>query len=160
MKKLKIGILGLSLHSPRSIGGNLGCYALGYSFFEILDIIAKQNDIQIQIVQIRKFRLKRCVKQVIKRLIRRRNLILEYYSKLYHNLEFITSDVLKLHDQRLLMSTVKRCDCVFDFTAGDSFTDIYGEERFYDRTGLKKKIIEEWNSFNIRKPNDRSFQGF
>ena len=40
------------------------------------------------------------------------------------------------------MPSVKNCDLVFDFTAGDSFTDIYGEERFYDRTGLKKKIVD------------------
>ena len=32
---------------------------------------------------------------------------------------------------------------VFDFTAGDSFTDIYGKERFYSRTNLKKAIIEK-----------------
>ena len=31
---------------------------------------------------------------------------------------------------------------VFDFTAGDSFTDIYGKERFYSRTRLKKAIID------------------
>lgn len=142
MKKLKIGILGLALRSPKSVGGNLGCTALGYSFFEILNTIAKQNNIQIQIVQIRSLNWKGWGKQIIKRLLCRKDIISDYYSGLYQNLEFSTGDVLKLKGQRFLMSSVKKCDLVFDFTAGDSFTDIYGEERFYDRTGLKKKVID------------------
>lgn len=139
---MKIGILGLAMRSPRSVGGNLGCTALGYSFFEILNTIAKQNNIQIQIVQIRSLNWKGWGKQIIKRLLCRKDIISDYYSGLYQNLEFSTGDVLKLKGQRFLMSSVKKCDLVFDFTAGDSFTDIYGEERFYDRTGLKKKVID------------------
>lgn len=139
---MKIGFLGLAMRSPRSVGGNLGCYALGYSFFEILNTIAKHNNIQIQIVQIRSINWKAWCKQIIKRLLCRKDIISDYYSGLYQNLEFSTGDVLKLKGQRFLMSSVKKCDLVFDFTAGDSFTDIYGEERFYDRTGLKKKVID------------------
>lgn len=142
MKIIKVGILGLALRSPRSVGGNLGCYALGYSFFEILNTIAIQNDIRIQIVQIRSLNWKGWGKQVIKHLLCRKNIISDYYSGLYQNLEFSTGDVLKLQGHRFLMPSVKKCDLVFDFTAGDSFTDIYGEERFYDRTGLKKKVID------------------
>lgn len=142
MKKLKIGILGLALRSPRSVGGNLGCYALGYSFFEIINLIAKQNGTQIQIVRIRSVNWKGWVNQIIRCLLFRKDIKSDYYSELYQNLEFCTGDVLKLQRQRILMPAVKACDFVIDFTAGDSFTDIYGEERFYDRTGLKKKIIE------------------
>lgn len=142
MKKIKIGILGLALRSPRSVGGNLGCYALGYSFFEILNAIAKQNSIHIQIVRIRSLNWKGWGKQIIKRVLCRKDIISDYYSELYQNLEFSTGDVLKLQGHRFLMPSVKKCDLVFDFTAGDSFTDIYGEERFYDRTGLKKKVID------------------
>jgi polysaccharide pyruvyl transferase WcaK-like protein len=142
MKKIKVGILGLALRSPKSVGGNLGCYALGYSFFEILNTIAKQNNIRIQIVQIKSFHWKGWCKQIIKRLLCRRDIISDYYSGLYQNIEFTTGDVLKLQGGRCLMPSVKSCDMVFDFTAGDSFTDIYGEERFYDRTGLKKKVVD------------------
>ena len=142
MKTIKVGILGLALRPPKSVGGNLGCYALGYSFFEILNTIAKQNNIQIKIVQIRSLNWKGWCKQIIKRVLCRKDIISNYYSGLYQNLEFNTGDVLKLQGVRFLMPSVKKCNCVFDFTAGDSFTDIYGEERFYDRTGLKKKIID------------------
>ena len=142
MRKIKIGILGLALRSPESVGGNLGCYALGYSFFEIMNTIAKQTDIQIQIVQIGTLNWKRWAKQTIKRLLFRKNIKSYYYSELYQYLNFDTGDVLKLQGYRFLMPIVKKCDCVFDFTAGDSFTDLYGEERFYERTGLKKKLID------------------
>ena len=142
MKKHKVGILGLSLRSPKSVGGNLGCYALGYSFFEIMNIIAEQNKIQIEIVRIRSLNLKGCFRQIIKRLILRKDLISNYYSGLYQNLEFSTADVLLLMGHRFFMPAVYNCDCIFDFTAGDSFTDLYGEDRFYERTGLKKKVIE------------------
>jgi polysaccharide pyruvyl transferase WcaK-like protein len=142
MKKLKVGILGLALRSPKSVGGNLGCYALGYSFFEIINSIAKQNGIKIQIVQIKSLKWKGWCKQIIKRLLFRKDIIANYYSELYQNLEFCKGDVLKLMGRRLLMPTVTKCNFIFDFTAGDSFTDIYGEDRFYERTGLKKKIIE------------------
>ena len=142
MKKIIVGILGLALRSPKSVGGNLGCYALGYSFFEILNAIAKQHNLQIQIVQIRSLHWKGLCKQIIKRLLCRKDIVSDYYSGLYQNLEFNTGDVLKLQGCRFLMPSVKKCDLVFDFTAGDSFTDIYGEERFYDRTGLKKKVVD------------------
>ena len=142
MKTIKVGILGLALRSPKSVGGNLGCYALGYSFFEILNTIAKQNNIQIKIVQIRSLNWKGWCKQIVKRVLCRKDIISDYYSGLYQNIEFSTGDVLKLQGCRFLMSSVKKCDFVFDFTAGDSFTDIYGKERFYDRTGLKKKVVD------------------
>jgi len=34
------------------------------------------------------------------------------------------------------------CDFVIDFTAGDSFTDLYGRERFFQRTRLKEMVEE------------------
>jgi polysaccharide pyruvyl transferase WcaK-like protein len=37
---------------------------------------------------------------------------------------------------------ISKLNFVFDFTGGDSFTDIYGEQRFYSRTKLKKAIID------------------
>jgi len=142
MKLQKIGILGAAMRSPKSVGGNLGCYALGYSFFEIMNTIAKQNNQRIQIVSIRRLDLVGMIRQVVKKLIGRKDVISEYYSSLYENLEFSTGDVFLAGEKKYLLPSVKQCSCVFDFTAGDSFTDIYGQERFYDRTGLKKKIID------------------
>lgn len=142
MKLQKIGILGAAMRSPKAEGGNLGCFALGYSFFEIMNTIAKQNNQRIQIVSIRTLDLVGMIRQIVKKLIGRKDVISEYYSSLYENLEFSTGFVILVGGKRILLHSVKQCSCVFDFTAGDSFTDIYGQERFYDRTGLKKKIID------------------
>jgi polysaccharide pyruvyl transferase WcaK-like protein len=38
---------------------------------------------------------------------------------------------------------IKKCDLCIDFTGGDSFTDIYGEDRFYRNTLVKNWIIQE-----------------
>jgi len=141
LKTQKIGILGLALQSPKKVGGNLGCFALSYSFFEILNTIAKQNGLRIQIVSIRKQNVKGITKQFIKKLIGRKDAMLKYYMGLYDHLEFNTGDVLFWGGKRILFPSVKQCSCVFDFTAGDSFTDLYGQDRFYQRTGLKKIII-------------------
>ena len=142
MKIQKIGVLGAAMRSPRTVGGNLGCLALGYSFFEIMNMIAKQSDMHIQVIAIRAITIKGFIRQIVKKLIGRKDIVSEYYSSLYDNLEFTTGFVLLVGGRRFLFPSVKRCSCVFDFTAGDSFTDIYGQERFYDRTGLKKKIID------------------
>ena len=142
MKKQKIGILGLAMRSPHFVGGNLGCFALGYSFFEIMNTIAKQNGQKIQIVSIKAYKLKVLIMLMINKIKHRRDEVSEYYSGLYDNLEFSTGYVLLFKGKKYLLPTAKRCSCVFDFTAGDSFTDLYGKDRFYERTGLKKKFID------------------
>lgn len=130
------------MRSPQKVGGNLGCYALGYSFFEIMNMIAKQNGLHIQIVSIRTLTVKGMIKQMMKKFIHRKNFVSRYYSGLYDNLNFSTGDIFLIGGNRFLLPSVKRCNCVFDFTAGDSFTDLYGQDRFYQRTRLKKKIID------------------
>ena len=142
MKLMKIGILGAAMRSPKTVGGNLGCFALGYSFFEIMDTIAKQNNQRIQIVSIKTLDFVGMIKQIVKKLIGRNDVVSEYYSTLYENLEFTRGDVFLARGKKYLLHSVKQCNCVFDFTAGDSFTDLYGQDRFFQRTGLKKKIID------------------
>ena len=142
MGKIRIGVLGLAMRPSNLIGGNLGCYALGYSFFEIMNTIASQSGIQIQIVQIRTSNIKGILVQIVQRLLFRKDIISDYYSGLYKNLDFRTSDVLCIGGRMFFVPAMLGCDCIFDFTAGDSFTDLYGKDRFYERTGLKKKIID------------------
>lgn len=142
MKLLKIGILGAAMRSPKAVGGNLGCYALGYSFFEIMNMIAKQQGLHFQIVAIKTITVKGMIKQFVKNLIGSKDVISNYYTELYDNLDFTTGYVILVGEKRYLLPSVKQCSCVFDFTAGDSFTDLYGQDRFYQRTGLKKKIID------------------
>ena len=142
---IRIGILGLALRHPHFVGGNLGCYALTFSFFEILSKIAEQENIDIEVVVIIEPR-KNPIKRFIKRLIHYDNfqlsdkLLLSYYRQQYPKLSFSKGKFYYYKNLFVFNPIVKKCNCVFDFTAGDSFTDLYGEERFYTRTKVKKEI--------------------
>ena len=142
----RIGILGLALHHPHFIGGNLGCYALTFSFFEILSKITEKENKEIEVVIITETKIEPFIKQFIRRLLHYKtsqlsnSLLLPYYKKLFPKLSFLEGKYFSLNSVFIFSPIVKRCNCVFDFTAGDSFTDIYGENRFYTRTRIKKEI--------------------
>ncbi len=56
------------------------------------------------------------------------------------HLSVLTYEHWKKHSK--ITRNIKKCSVVFDFTAGDSFTDIYGEHRFRIYTRLKQQILE------------------
>lgn len=41
---------------------------------------------------------------------------------------------------KLAYQVIKTCDVIIDLTQGDSFSDVYGKERFYQWTKIKEKI--------------------
>lgn len=117
-----IGLLGLAFGST-----NKGCEALGYGFLSILQKVAMraQTKFELHIFE-------RCNTEEI-----------------YGNGDF----------SRLILKSIpipgvgtvahikehfhnfKKCDIVFDFTAGDSFSDIYGLKRFVLRSIIKEIAI-------------------
>lgn len=119
MKKIRIGLFGLNANS-----NNLGCAALSYSFVGILlDIITKKDG--------------------------------KYLITLYDSVNSSLTDVSMFNHSNAqfemyrynkknikeLLSKLKEEDIVFDFTAGDSFTDYYGLDRFVKRTFNKTLVI-------------------
>lgn len=129
-----IGFLGLALRS-----GNKGCEALAYSFLELLNEIGKRNDSCINA-----YMLVPCTTMEIAALIVARKRMYADLRRKFQNMAFtnVTLEFMPYYKRKqLLLPNVKKLDCVFDFTAGDSFTDLYGEERFYSRTAIKEKII-------------------
>lgn len=113
---MKVGLLGLEVSSP-----NKGCSALGYSFFEVWKNISKNiNDEFV--------------------LFARNDEILDDLA--------ISKDKLSIHIIQnknplfyiKLCREIKKCDVVFDFTEGDSFTELYGIKRFV-QTSLMKEIV-------------------
>lgn len=120
-KPYTIGLLGLDFES-----GNLGCGALSYGFAEILGRINRAHGGNV-------------VGEVV------------VYSKISpetaEHIEAITgarcvaatlARNLKFWQQR---SDFGKCDFIFDFTAGDSFADIYGMKRFIRRSLTKINAI-------------------
>lgn len=111
-----IVLLGLDFNSK-----NLGCSALAYSFLNILSKISKENNINLDIISVNynKFELKDEDYKVKDLKIKYKNLI--FYIK--------------------YIKAIINSDLVFDFTGGDSFTDIYGKSRFLKESFLKMMVI-------------------
>ena len=133
---MRIGLLGLTFNA-----GNKGCEALSYSFLEILNNIAKKRNeiIDVDILYTfptkkfikSKFRYNKCIKEFMP-------------DREYSNLKI--GFCFYYHNKKNLncypSPKIKKCNFVFDFTAGDSFADLYGRERFFTGTKFKKKIID------------------
>ncbi len=99
-----IGLFGLTFQS-----GNKGCSALAYSFLEILNKCVKEE------------------KQIIVFSYLQNEKIVGYEEKL--NIEIRPFSLNGIKNIKNLNAQIKNCDIVFDFTEGDSFSDIYGIKR-------------------------------
>lgn len=131
---MKIGLLGLLFRA-----GNKGCEALSYAFLSIIDEIAARQKEKVEITIISTFP----AKKFIKAKGNYRKCIGEFLPKYaYKNLNIGFCYYKMVCGNYFISPDVKECDVVFDFTAGDSFTDIYGRQRFFVRTALKQKIID------------------
>lgn len=120
MKQYKIGIIGLAFYS-----GNKGCCALAYSFLEILNRIAEKNNEKYD-VYIFTNGWKRILLPKVK-----------YNRLVYYQVPIMSKKAFKF----LVDIGIKKCDLIFDYTAGDSFSDLYGIKRFNERTFIKEKVI-------------------
>lgn len=130
---MKIGLIGADFNSS-----NKGCEALAYAFMEILNGIALHNKIKIEVVLVKSLPTKEWIKSGFSF-----NKIAKPFKpkRHYSNLDTEVLFVFHTHNRTFYHSKISEMACVFDFTGGDSFTDIYGEERFYSRTRLKDTIM-------------------
>lgn len=134
MKEIDIGLFGAPVNNA-----NLGCQALTYSVIDVLIRMCNRNNvhpkfhifefnpnetkkkmlceklgISVENVEVHKFQILRNFKHCIK-----------------HPLQSIK-----------FICQMRNCDFIIDLTEGDSFTDIYGHDRFYNLS-FNKKIIEK-----------------
>ena len=127
-KKYNISLIGLEIDND-----NLGCVALTLSFLNILEQIGRDMGAEIDITAI------------------------SYSDKKYECNDIITNyDVIRVHPKRIsfwkkLKKAFKEADIIFDFTLGDSFSDIYGASR-YIKTNLLKMIAERYSDRFILGP--------
>lgn len=125
---MKIGLLGLAFEST-----NKGCEALGYGFLNILEVIAKKNSLKLEIEIFEECNIKKI-----------------YKNGNYNNLLLYTTklpEVRKVVSWKNTRLKFQGCDFIFDFTAGDSFSDIYGMRRFIKRTVIKMIAIKSGTPF-------------
>lgn len=112
-----IGLFGLTFQS-----GNKGCSALAYSFLEILY---------------------KCLKEEMKIIVfsyLQNERVVGYEEKL--NIVIHPFSLNGIKNIRNLNSQIKKCDIVFDFTEGDSFSDIYGVKRAVKVSLTKEMTIK------------------
>mgnify|MGYP000773784903 FL=1 len=132
---MKIGLLGVSF-----LSGNLGCQALSYSCLEILNIIAKEKQTTFDVFVMLSFPTKKWLKsRMNKEVYKKPSLPKGQYSNLNVDILFYRQKENKI----LFFGNVKKLNYVIDLTAGDSFTDIYGKERFFEGTSMKNYVISK-----------------
>lgn len=112
---MKITLMGLQLEND-----NKGCEALSYSFISILEDIARKSSTTIHYNAIiysdeKKVQIPVCDSEI----------------------DCLKISVKKLSFWKNLWTIFKESDYIFDFTGGDSFSDIYGKKRFYMMSAIK-----------------------
>lgn len=122
-KIIEIGLLGLDYSS-----GNLGCQALGYGFGLLLSQAVKSLNVKVNITCFSAMKVENLP------------------SYFFDSFESVTEKILtgnrtkkQRDEQRELFS---KFDIIFDFTAGDSFSDIYGMKRFISNSLEKENVIK------------------
>lgn len=115
---MKIVFIGLEFSSS-----NKGCEALAYSFASILLDCCKSINCETQITAVVYWKYKE-------------NRIPHIDKKM----EYVEIRPKKLSFWSKFNRVIRESDLVFDFTAGDSFTDMYGLKRFV-RVSLLKQIV-------------------
>lgn len=128
---MNIGILGVSFNV-----GNKGCEALSYGFLELLNQIAEESHSKITCYVFVTFPARSILK--IKKAVRKSLPTVEFS---HLTIKPFFYRVIK--GKIIFLTQISKLDFAFDFTAGDSFTDIYGRKRFFDRTKMKEQIINK-----------------
>lgn len=135
---IKVGIVGLTFRS-----GNKGCEALTYSFVNIIRKISHDCGKKIELYVIEPL--------PIRRFIRKRFNVLQLGNELgirnYKNIIIRPLFYIDKCNKIVCMGNVKELDLIIDFTAGDSFTDIYGDDRFSAIIKLKSSLINKNNKY-------------
>lgn len=120
-----ISLFGLTVFS-----GNKGCEALAYSFLDLLSDIATRKQTKFKIY-IHIWFSKYCE--------------LPHLKKQWEGLDI---NIFRLglknrKDRELLYKNLNETDFAFDFTEGDSFSDIYGLKRFVIQSIIKSIVIKK-----------------
>ena len=123
---MKIAIFGAHINST-----NLGCQALTYSLLHLLDKISKNHKENYEYYIFEK-KNKMCEQLNIDC----KNVYVFKESPIYRWRSYVKHG----KDNIKMLRLVKSCDVAIDLTAGDSFSDIYGSQRFNSRTRIKRII--------------------
>ena len=124
-----IGLLGCLINNE-----NMGCVALTFSLINMLEQISKEKKIDYIYYVFEVSPNEVCRKRAIELLHLQENQIKCFdVTPLYRARRFVHH----FSNGIVSLNALKQCDYVIDLTAGDSFTDIYGQYTFDGETNVK-----------------------
>jgi Uncharacterized conserved protein len=138
MRNLKIGIMGCLVNST-----NMGCIALTYSLLQNLDQIGIETNCKFQYIIFDEIPSEKKMNKLAKNLsIESARFAFGHVGamQVYNLKGLIRAHTKMLATNMKMRSDVLKCDVVIDMTGGDSFSDIYGKERFYKQTAAKRFV--------------------
>ncbi|MBQ9514344.1 MAG: polysaccharide pyruvyl transferase family protein [Clostridia bacterium] len=113
---MKIGLFGISFSNA-----NKGVCALAYSSLFVFEQTAKQLNIKNEYVLFAGSEETETDISIAKQKLNIENSSI--------SIQYLTH-FSKRQNRKTIISRIKSCDAIIDFTGGDSFSDIYGEKRF------------------------------
>lgn len=134
MNEIKIGLLGAVITDE-----NNGCLALTYSLMNVLEDISRELNQRFSYIifqEINSIDSIECVHKMLG---------IDKCQLKIVNPSYLWTLKRRIHYPLKAMQTykiIKECNIVIDLTAGDSFTDIYGQDRFDNLTNLKSIVIK------------------
>lgn len=138
MTKRTIGIMGCL-----TCNSNMGCSALTYTLLQMLEKLGNRSfDYIIYDIAYDENRLQLMCRELG---IDRDRIQLFIIGAIdFHNLKKTIKTVVWAKKNIQMIKLIKKCNLVIDLTQGDSFTDIYGLDRFYQLTSIKI-IVQKLN---------------
>lgn len=128
---MKIGLMGAAIDSD-----NMGCLALTYSLLNILNEIENEEDLVFDYYFFDGTKNISIYDRISSQLsIKREKLHNAHMGLWIPEKPLIFCRCIR--SNLLLIKDLLFCDCIIDVTGGDSFTDIYGMDRFLQRTHVK-----------------------
>lgn len=134
MMKLNVVLLGAHIDSS-----NLGCQALTYSLINILEDISTQNGMAFDYYIFEYQPNEEKTKNFIDKLGITNN---KLYSYKFPFVVTLKNKVKNIFSILKFFEVLDKADIAIDVTAGDSFADIYGDDRFLATTKIKE-IVEK-----------------
>lgn len=133
-EEIRIALFGAHINSS-----NLGCQALTYSLLALLDSLSEELNIEFKYVLFEYEPDEICVRRMCQLIgVNEKKIIDLQMAPIFRARSYI-----KHFSQNIeMIKMIKSCDLAIDLTAGDSFSDIYGKERFKSLT-ITKWFIEK-----------------
>lgn len=138
MKRINIGLLGSVINN-----GNMGCVALTYSLIHMLEKIGNDMGLNFTYYIFEGDSDEDKIRQLCEKLSIASDRVYSIKVTTLHRFRSMAHHpIVSMNAVRCL----KSCDFIIDLTAGDSFSDIYGQWRFDGATHIKEIVC------NLKKP--------